>query len=184
MESRRLEAARYQAARDVLSHVSDTRIAWINAVAEKQQTGLVRRAVEAAETSNNLTRQMTALGHSNVIESAQSELVVGELRGTLIRQQLSEQAAREILIRQLGLWGEQARTFTVPDQLPALPDAPIDFPAIEREAVKNRLDVQVAKLNLESTAKNLKLNRLNPFLSAVEFGPVWEAAEGGARARL
>ncbi|MBX2884822.1 MAG: TolC family protein [Granulosicoccus sp.] len=178
MEGRRLEAARFQAARDVLSHIADTRKAWINAVAERQQTTLVERAVETAETSNNLTRQMTALGHSNVIESAQSELILGELRQTLIRQRLSELAARESLVRQLGLWGEQARSFSVPDQLPGLPNAPIDFPAVEREAVQNRLDVQMAKSNLESMAKNLSLNRLNPFLSAIELGPVWEAAEG------
>ena len=178
MEARRLEAARYQAARDVLAHVSDTRMAWINAVAEKQQTALVKRAVETAETSNNLTRQMTALGHSNVIESAQSELVLAKLRETLIRQRLSEQSARESLVRQLGLWGERARTFSVPDQLPALPSSPIQIPAVEREAVQNRLDVQMAKFNLESMAKNLKLNQLNPFLSAIEFGPVLEAAEG------
>lgn len=178
MEARRLEAARYQAAKDILSHVSDTRKAWINVVAEKQQTALIERAVETAETSNNLARQMTALGHSNVIEAARSELVLGEMRESLIRQRLSEQAARESLVRQLGLWGEQARTFTVPDQLPTLPDVPLAFPAVEREAVQNRLDVQMAKLNLESMAKNLKLNRLNPFLSAIELGPVLEAAEG------
>ena len=181
MEARRLEAARYQAARDILSHVSDTRKTWINAVAQKQQTALIKRAVEAAETSNNLTRQMAALGHSNVIEAAQSELVLGEMRETLIRQNLSEHAARESLVRQLGLWGEPARTFSVPDQLPALPNVPIDFPAVEREAVQSRLDVQMAKFNLESMAKNLKLNRLNPFLSAIEsieLGPVWETEEG------
>ena len=178
MEARRLEVARYQAAKDVLSHIADTRKAWINAVAERQQTALVRRAVETAETGNNLTRQMTALGHSNVIEAAQSELVLGELRQTLIRQNLTEQAARESLIRQLGLWGEQARALTVPDQLPGLPKEPIEIPAVEQEAVQNRLDVQMAKLNLESMAKNLKLNRLNPFLSAIELGPVVEKAEG------
>lgn len=178
MEARRLESARYQAARDVLSHVADTRTAWINSVAEKQQTALIRRAVEAVETSNNLTRQMTALGHSNVIEAAQSELVLGELRSTLIRQRLKEQAAREVLVRQLGLWGEQARTFTVPEQLPTLPKKPVEISAIEQEAVRGRLDVQIAKLNLESMAKNLKLTQLNPFLSAIELGPVWEKAEG------
>ena len=178
MEARRLEAARYQAAKDVLKHVADTRKAWINAVAEKQQTALVRRAVETAETSNNLTRQMTALGHSNVMDAAQSELVLGGLRSTLIHQQLAELSAREALIRQLGLWGSQAQILTVPDLLPAIPAQPIDIPAVEREAVKGRLDVQMAKFNLEGMAKNLKLTQLNPFLSAIEFGPVLEKAEG------
>ncbi|NNC99510.1 MAG: hypothetical protein HKN85_04960, partial [Gammaproteobacteria bacterium] len=43
MEARRLESARYKAAMDVLEHVASTRKAWINAVAEKQQTALLER---------------------------------------------------------------------------------------------------------------------------------------------
>ena len=121
LERRRLEAARYQAAVDVLSHIGNTRQSWIKAVAEKQQTALIKRALESVETSNNLIRQMAALGHSNVIEAAQSELVLGEMRATMTRQKLAEGAARETLIRQLGLWGQQARTLDIPDQLPALP---------------------------------------------------------------
>lgn len=178
MEARRLEAARYNAAIDVLDHIAMTRKAWINAVAEKQQTALIERAVESVETSNNLTRQMTALGHSSVIEAAQSELVVGGMQSTLIKQRLAEGAAREQLVRQLGLWGKQARLLTLPDQLPEAPDEALDIPAVEQQAIEGRLDVQMAKFNLEGMAKNLKLTKLNPFLSAIEFGPVREKAEG------
>jgi len=178
LEARRLEVARYNAAIDVLDHVAMTRKAWINAVTEKQQTTLMLRAVESVETSNNLTRQMAALGHSGVIEAAESELVVGGMQATLIKQQLAEGAAREVLIRQLGLWGEQARALKIPDRLPSIPGEILDIPAVEQQAIEGRLDVQLAKLNLEGMAKNLKLTRLNPFLSAIEVGPVREEAEG------
>ncbi len=178
MEARRLEVARYNAATAVLDHIATTRKAWINAVTEKQQTALIERAVESVETSNNLRRQMTALGHSSVIEAAQSELVVGGMQATLIKQRLAEGAAREVLIRQLGLWGEQARSLTLPDRLPEVPDEALDIPAVEQKAIEGRLDVQMAKFNLEGMAKNLNLTKLNPFLSAIELGPVREKAEG------
>jgi len=178
MESRRLEAARYEAAVDVLTHIGETRRAWINAVAEQQQTELMKRALKSLETSNKLTRQMAAIGHSNVIEAAQSELVMGQMQASLSRQLLAEGAAREALIRQLGLWGEQARNLKLPDRLPALPSAPASIPAVEQEAIERRLDVQMAKFNLEGMAKNLKLTRLNPFFSSIEYGPVREEAEG------
>ena len=178
MEAQRLESARYNAAISVLSHIAMTRKAWINAVAEKQQTALISRAVESAETSNNLTRQMTALGHSSVIEAAQSELLLGKIQSKLIQQRLIEGAAREALIRQLGLWGEQVRNLKLPNQLPTLPLQPIDIPAIERQAIEGRLDMKMATLSLEGMAKNLKLTRLNPFLSAIELGPVHENTEG------
>ncbi len=178
MEARRLEVARYKAATDVLDHIAMTRKAWINAVAEKQQTALIERAVEAVETSNKLTRQMTALGHSGVVEAAQSELVVGSMQTTLIKQRLAEGAARESLIRQLGLWGDRTRLLKLPDRLPKVPAEQLDIPAVEQQAIEGRLDVQMAKFNIEGMAKNLKLTQLNPFLSAIEVGPVQEKSGG------
>ncbi len=178
VEARRLEMARYEAAAAVLDHIVSTRRAWINAVAQRQQTGLMQRAVESAQTGNNMIRQMTALGHSNIIESAESEILLHQLQASLARQRLTELTAKETLIRQLGLWGKHARMIELPDRLPELPEILVDFEAVEREAVQNRLDVQVVRLNLERMAKNLGLTRLNPFLSSIELGPKQESVEG------
>jgi len=178
LESRRLEVARYEAAGMVLEHIASTRRAWIHAVAQRQQTAQVVRALESAQAGNNMIRQMTALGHSSVREAAESELFLNELRTTLSRQRLAEIASREALIRQLGLWGEQARSISVPVNLPELPKSMIDIAAVEQQAVEGRLDVQMARLNLEGMATNLQLTRLTPFLSAIELGPSLENTEG------
>lgn len=178
LEARNLQVARYQAAADVLDHIATARKAWITAVAEKQQTSLVTRALESAETGNNLTRQMSALGHSNVIEAADSEIFLSEMRASLSKQRLAEAGAKESLIRQLGLWGRQARALELPDRLLALPAEPISIASIEREAIENRLDVRMANMNIEAMAKNLSLTRLNPFFSAIELGAVVEKADG------
>ena len=178
VEARRLDRARYEAAGSVIDHLADTRKAWINAVSERQQTFLLERALESAETGNNLTRQMSALGHSGVIEAAQSEIFLSEMQTALARQRLSEGGAREALIRQLGLWGEQARALSLPDILPRIPDSPLDIESVEGEAIDNRIDVQIAKANLESMASNLNLTQKSPFLTAIELGPVLEKAEG------
>jgi outer membrane protein TolC len=174
LQLRRLSAARYQAAAGVLQHVADTRKAWIKAVAEKQKTVLLSKALDSADVGNNLTRQMSALGHSNVIEAADSEIFLSEMRASLSRQRLAEGVAREALIRKLGLWGRQARDIKLPDSLPDLPVNPIELESVEREAIENRLDVKMATMNLEGTAANLKLTRLNPFFSAIELGPKLE----------
>ena len=178
LENRRLQSARYQAASDVLEHIANTRRSWINAVAAKQQTALMLKALESAEAGNNLTRQMSALGHSNVIEAADSEMFLSGMRTSLTRQRLAESAARESLIRQLGLWGQQARLLKLPDRLPELPQNSIDIESVEGQAIENRLDVRMANMNIEGLAKNLKLTRLNPFFSAIELGPVMEKGEG------
>ncbi|MEK9942819.1 MAG: TolC family protein, partial [Gammaproteobacteria bacterium] len=125
-----------------------------------------------------MTRQMTALGHSSVIESAESEILLRQLQASMARQKLKQAGAREALIQQLGLWGSHARMLRLPNALPELPKNLIDFEAIERDAIQNRLDVQIARLNLERMAKNLKLTQLNPFISSVEVGALQETAEG------
>jgi len=140
----------------------------------------LRRQIEARrlEVANQMTRQMSALGHSSVIESAESEILLRQLQASMARQKLTEAASKEALIRQLGLWGSHARMLRLPDTLPELPENLIYFEAIERDAIQNRLDVQIARLNLESMAKNLKLTQLNPFISSVEVGALQETAEG------
>ncbi len=121
---------------------------------------------------------MSALGHSSVIEAADSEIFLSGMRTSLTRQRLAESAAREGLIRQLGLWGQQARSLKLPDRLPELPPNSIDIESVEGQAIENRLDVRMANMNIEGLAKNLKLTRLNPFFSAIELGPVMEKGEG------
>ena len=178
MELRRLEVAQYQAAGSILEHLANTRRAWLNAVAEKQQTQLMARTVESADTGNQLTRQMSSLGHSRVIEAAQSEIQLNELRTLLSKQRLSETAAKETLIRQLGLWGLEARSILLPDSLSPLPSAPLDIKSVEQQAIESRMDVQMARINIEGMAKNLSITKKNPFLSAIELGPVVESADG------
>ena len=174
VELRRLEAARYDAAGAVIEHLANTRIAWIDAVVEQQLTQLVGRSLESAATANDMTRQMTALGHSAVTEAAESEIFLGEMRSALTRQTLAESAALESLIRQLGLWGQSARKLTLPERLPRLPESLIEYESVEGEAIERRLDVQIANANLEAMASNYDLTRLNPFLSSIELGPTPE----------
>jgi outer membrane protein TolC len=178
LEARRLDSARYEAAGSVIEHLANTRRAWIDAVAEGQQTRLVERALESAATGNNMTRQMAALGHSGVVEAAESEMFLSEMRSGLAKQKLAADGAKEALIQLLGLWGNQARALTLPDELPPLPATKLEIDSVEAQAIANRIDVQMAKANLEGMAKNLSLTRKNPFLSAIELGAVTEKEEG------
>jgi outer membrane protein TolC len=179
VEQRRLEAARFDAAGAVIEHLSSARIAWIEAVAEQQITELVEQSLESAAAANDMTRQMAALGHSAVAEAAESEIFLGEMRSALTRQRLAESAARETLVRQLGLWGDSARKLQLPGRLPELPDELQEYASVEGEAIERRIDVQVANANIEAMASNYDLTRLNPFLSSIELGPILEKSDAG-----
>ena len=176
--ARQLQTAQYQAAGDVLSHLKDTRDLWIKTVTESHKTRLMEDVLEAAETANQLTRQMTAIGHSSKREAGESELALAEMRANLSRQRIVEHSAREQLIQKLGLWGSDSSLVMLPDKLQKQPDTPIGYQKVAEYAVKNRLDVQMATLDLEAMASNLKLTRRTPFFNVIELGAVLESAEG------
>ena len=176
--ARQLQSAQYRAAGDVLDHLKNTRDLWIKAVTEIQKTRLMEDVIEAAETANQLTRQMTAIGHSSKREAGESELALAEMRASLSKQRIVETSVREQLIQTLGLWGADASLVMLPEKLQSQPTAPVDYQQVAEYAVKNRLDVQIATLELETMAKNFKLTRSSPFFSAIELGAVLEGAEG------
>lgn len=179
MASRRFEIAQYQAAEDIIDHLGRTREAWIEAVAQAHKTRLMVDAVNAVQVGNDLTRQMTAIGHGSLRESVRSELDLAEFRAALSRQRVRENSAREALIRQLGVWGSDAALLTLPSTLESPPEEPVEYAQVAARAVADRLDVEMARRNLETMADNFKLTRRSPFVNAIELGPVFERSAGG-----
>jgi outer membrane protein TolC len=74
-------------------------------------------------------------------------------------------------------------TFTLPAHLPDLPAAPRELADAEQAAMRNRLDVQAAKLDTEHTASSLGLTRGTRFINVLELAAVRESATGQPRER-
>jgi len=176
--ARNLESTQYRAAADILNHLKSTRDIWIKSVTEIQKTKLMEDVLEAGETANHLTRQMTAIGHSSKQDAGESELALVEMRAALSRQRIVETSTKEQLVQSLGIWGSDASVISLPETLQIQPRTPIDYKEVAEYAVKNRLDVRIAKFELESMASNLKLNKRSPFFNAIELGRVLESADG------
>ncbi|MDI9701566.1 RND transporter, partial [Burkholderia cenocepacia] len=79
--------------------------------------------------------------------------------------------ARVSFSRAMGLWGERTR-YALPERLPDLPKARPDLPDLERFAMRNRLDIQAAKLRTQGVASSLGLSKATRFVNAVELGYV------------
>jgi len=176
--ARELDIATYQAASEVINHLGASRRAWIEAVGQAHKTKLMEQALESMEAANQLIRQMAAIGHSSRREAAESELALAEFRVAVTRQRVEEVNRREALIRQLGIYGSDASLLTLPDHLEAPPEREPDYREVARSAVANRIDVEVARYNIEALASNLRLTRASPFVNVLELGPVLERAEG------
>jgi outer membrane protein TolC len=81
------------------------------------------------------------------------------------RQQAA--AAREKLTRLMGLWQSDLDAY-LPSALPALPGSTRSVKAIEQGALNTRVDVQMARAEMEAMAKSYGLTRKTHFLNVLD----------------
>ncbi|WNO05321.1 TolC family protein [Rhodoferax mekongensis] len=120
--------------------------AWVNAVAAERSAQLLREAKTTAETADELTRRMVRAGNVNRLTQAQSQATLSEAAVALARGEQAAFAAREQLIRVLGLWGAQTG-FTLASALPPLPASPTDTTDLEARALAARSSLQAERLS-------------------------------------
>jgi outer membrane protein TolC len=177
VQTRRFEAARLQAAAATLATGFDAHAAWVAAVHARESAGYFAQVHAAAEASRELMSRMSRVGNASRLALARDQLFHAEASASLARATQREDAAREALIRALGLWGDQL-AFRLPERLPDLPAAPRAIADVERAAIEQRLDVRLARRELDALSANLDLTRSTRFVNVFEAG-VTQSRERG-----
>ena len=150
-QAERLQIATLQTAQDVVLLAADTRRAWLRAVAAEQVAATHERMVEAAEAGAELARRMVQVGNWSRLQQAREQATLHEARSQHARARLAAATAREELHRRMGLWGEQTQ-YQLAAQLPPLPASALPADGIEATALRERLDVQTARRQLDTQA--------------------------------
>lgn len=166
-QSQQHEVAKLQAAQEVVKLAADTRKAWINAVAAQQTANYMKDAKEAAKASGELARRLARVGNWSKLNQAREQAFVADAAAQLARSQNAAFAAREKLIRLMGLWGTQTQ-FTLSERLPDLPKTIADMPDIEARALRDRLDVRASVAQAGYVADNMGLTRSTGFINALD----------------
>ncbi len=169
MEARRFQQTQGTVAMNVLSLAADTRKAYYHALAAEESLRYMRQVKQTAEASAELARRMEQVGNFTKLQRAREQVFYTDAALNLARAEQAQRASRERLTRLLGAWGAQTR-FTLPERLPDLPKEMLDQDDIEGLAMRQRLDVQGAKLAAEQTAKHLGLTRTTRFINVLEVG--------------
>ncbi len=164
------QALRLQLAGDVLRAADDARVAWIAAVAAAQSAHYAQQVHETAELAADLARRLEATGSFSALQRARQEAFAGDTLAELAQARRAQRAARETLVRALGLDGAQAAALALPDRLPDLPaTAPADDAALQA-ALANRLDVRLAQARLDAFARAQGLARVTGVVNGLELG--------------
>ena len=151
-QAERLHLATLQAAQDVVTLAADTRRAWLRAVAAEQVAATHERMVEAAEAGAELAQRMVRAGNWSRLQQAREQAVLHQARAQLARARLAAATEREQLHHRLGVWGESAQ-YPLAQQLPPLPTSAWSADDLEATALRERLDVQAARRQLDTLAQ-------------------------------
>ena len=170
LERRRFEQTQLRVAAEVLQIATQTRKAYYNAISAQQTARYMEDVKVTAETSAELARRMARAGNFSKLTQAREQIFYAETTAQLARARQNTVAQREQLTRLMGLWGEDTQ-FKLPERLPDLPQAPNDRTDIESVALKQRLDVQAMKRDIDGLAASLGLTKATRFINVLELGP-------------
>lgn len=164
----RFRQAQLSAALRTLQLAADTRRAWINAVAAWEVVGQVNHALAAADAASELAQKLGETGAMTKEGQAREHVFYAELAGQSAKARLQARLAKEELTRLMGLWGSDI-DYRIPNSLPPLPKGLMKRDLIEAEALQRRVDLQMAKLDLEATAKSYKLTEATRYVTDLEL---------------
>lgn len=163
------QQARMQLGIDVVDQVTQVRAAWVRAVAAQQTLAYARQVRQAAEAGAELARRMQSAGNFSKLQRARQQAFYADATTQLASAQQASVATREELGRTLGLTDRQFAQLQLPARLPDLPKAPRAPLDISAAATQQRLDVQLARLQLANAGRAQGLNLLNSLVD-VELG--------------
>lgn len=167
--TQRFRQAQLQAALETLRVAAEARRAYYRAVGAEELVGILKRAKGAAQSTATVALELGKTGAINKLDQAREQAFYAETTADLASARQTAVAERERLVRALGLWGGDLR-FRLPDKLPALPKRPRALPAIEIAAVRNRVDLQIARMELEAQAKSFGLTQATRFINVLQIG--------------
>ncbi|WGS54063.1 TolC family protein [Paraburkholderia sp. D15] len=169
IESRRFEQTRLLAADAMLNVAADARRAYVVAVAAQQSASYAGQVSDAAQAAAELASRMRQAGHYSKLDQAREQAFYADAMAQRARARQQAASAREKLTRAMGLWGTQTQ-YALPGRLPDLPTTRPDLPDLERFAMRNRLDIQAARLRTQSVASSLGLSKATRFINALDVG--------------
>lgn len=160
--------AQLGAALQTLQLAADTRRAWITAVAARETVTQLSQAQAAADAASELAKKLGETGAMTKSGQAREHVFYAELTGQAAKAKLEARLAKEDLTRLMGLWGSDI-DYQIPNRLAQLPKNLIKRDQIEAEALQRRVDLQMARLDLEGTAKSYKLTEATRYVTDLEI---------------
>jgi outer membrane protein TolC len=165
----RFRQAELAAALATLQVAADARRDFYRAAAAHQSVHLLERAQLSAAAASEVVQQLGQTGAVPKIDQAREQAFYAEITAQLAQAKLRHTQATEALIRTLGLWGADLEHMKETGALPPLPRGLATQADVETEALRRRLDLQIARLELYALGQTLGLEQATRYVDLVEL---------------
>jgi outer membrane protein TolC len=165
----RFQQAQLAAALETLRVAVETRRAYYRAVGAQELVAYLAEAQLSAQAAAQLAVRLGETGAMNKLDQAREQVFYADITAQLAAARQAAASEREALIRLLGLWGSDLK-LKLPNALPALPRRPQALAAIEVEAVRRRVDLQIARVELNVLARSYGLTQATRFINILDGG--------------
>jgi outer membrane protein TolC len=167
----RFRQAQLRAAEATLRAAAETRRAYYRSVAAVETAGFLDQAVATAQTASELAKRLGESGAMNKLDQTREQVFHAEITAQSAKARQQVTSERERLVRAMGLSGSDL-AFRIPGSLPPLPLRPRNAPTVEMQAVARRIDLQIARIELDALAKSYGLTRATRFLNLLDLSAV------------
>ena len=161
--------AKVQLSASVIEQVTAVRQGWVRAVAAKQTLQYAEQVNASAQASAELAQRMQQVGNFTKLQRQRQQVFYADSVAQLAAARQADTASREELVRMLGLTDAQVVRLQLPERLPDLPKEPRDASTVSTKAAEQRLDVQLARSQLDTAGRLQGLNLLTSIVD-VELG--------------
>jgi len=165
------DAARFKAVEATFRLAAETRRAYYTAVASRQTVNLLEQARKTADAAADLTIKLGETGAATKLDQARASAFYAEVSTQLAEARMREGVDREALTRLLGLWGPDIN-YKLPGQLPQMPNRLPTAETLEADAIRKRVDLMVARLELDAMAKSFGLTKATRFISVLDLAGI------------
>ena len=165
----RFNQAQLRAAEETLRVAHEARRAYYRAVAARELIHFLTESQSAAEAATKLAARLGETGAMNKLDQAREQVFYADLTAQLATARQREASEREALIRAMGLSGANL-DFKLPDALPAVPRRAQTLGGVEVDAVARRVDLQIARIELDVLAKSYGLTQASRFINILDGG--------------
>ena len=153
------DAAQMRVSSEVLRFAGDVRSAYFDVIAATQHVALSRTIAGAAQTAADVAIRQHRAENITDLDLENEQALYEQSRLDLARSEQRLLLARESLVRAMGLRNANVE-WRVPATFPELPESELDQENLERLAAAHRLDLAIARREVEVAQRQVPLSRL------------------------